>query len=364
MSSLVTPSPAPLDGRASGLMLLLCLTWGLQQISLKTVADVASPMLMVALRSGIAALLLALLMGRRGERLARERWALGAAAGALFALEYLLVSQALQWTQASHVVVFLYSAPLFAALGLHWRLPAERLGVRQWGGIALAFGGIVVAFLGGEPQNSSSLWGDLLALGAALCWAATTITIRCTRLADAPATETLQYQLLGAFALLLPATALTGQWQFDAASVRVWAHLGFQALVVSFASFLAWCWLLRHYLASRLGVFSFLTPLFGVLLGAWLLGERLEPAFIAGSAAVLAGIVAVSLRAVAPAPSRHRVRERGLVLGAGSAAGLARFTSVCRRRFNVRLSTFTSVRVGKGTGSTGAASSISASRDQ
>lgn len=364
MQSPASPSPAPLDGRASGLMLVLCATWGLQQISLKAVADAASPMMMVALRSGIAVLLLAALMHWRGQRLVRENWAPGAVAGALFALEYLLVGLALQLTQASHVVVFLYSAPLFAALGLHRLLPAERLRPRQWTGIALALGGIAVAFLGGGSGAGASLWGDLLALLAALCWGATTLVIRCTRLAGAPATETLQYQLLGAFVLLLPAAALTGQTQFDVASTRVWAHLGFQALVVSFASFLAWCWLLRHYLASRLGALSFLTPLFGVLLGAWLLGERLEPAFIAGSAAVLAGIVTVSLRDDAPAPTRQRVRDRVAALGGGSAPGPSGFTSVWRNRLKVRLSTATVVRVGKGTGSMGVASSISASRDQ
>ena len=72
------------------------------------------------------------------------------------------------------------------------------------------------------------------------------------------------------------------------------AHLGFQSLIMSFASVLTWCWLLRNYLASQLGVFSFLTPLFGVLLGVWLLGESLEPQFIAGGAIVLAGVVLVS----------------------------------------------------------------------
>ncbi|MFG6414297.1 DMT family transporter [Roseateles sp. DC23W] len=307
MLSPAAPLPAPLDARASGLMLLLCLTWGLQQISLKAVADAASPMLMVAVRSGIALLLLAVLMRHRGERLVRAHWAPGAVAGGLFALEYVFVSLALQLTQASHVVVFLYAAPLFAALGLHWRLPAERLGRRQWAGIALAFGGVAIAFLNGDTAPGAGLWGDLLALLAALCWGATTITIRCTRLAQAPATETLQYQLIGAFALLLPVALLSGQWAFDATSPRVWAHLGFQALVVSFASFLAWCWLLRRYLASRLGVFSFLTPLLGVLLGAWLLDEQLEPAFMAGSTAVLAGIVLVSLRDGPRARLRTRV---------------------------------------------------------
>ena len=291
------PAPGALDARAAGTMLLLCAVWSLQQISLKAIAGQASPMLMVALRSLVALLLLATLMARRGERLQRARWRAGAAVGALFALEFLLVSEALRLTQASHVIVFLYTAPIFAALGLHLRIADERLGRRQWAGIALAFGGIALAFLGGAGVASGgALAGDALALLAGAAWGATTVTIRCSSLASAPATETLVYQLLGAAVLLLPALALTGQWRFEPAA-QVWGHLAFQGVVVSFASLLTWCWLLRRYPASQLGVFSFLTPLFGVLLGVWLLGEALRPAFIAGSGLVLAGIALVSSHA-------------------------------------------------------------------
>jgi len=287
-----------LDARAIGLMVLLCLAWSLQQISLKSVSDQASPMLMVALRSLLALLLLAALMHRRGEVPSRARWKSGAVVGGLFALEYLLLADALRLNHASPVIVFLYTAPIFAALGLHFQLPAERLSAVQWTGIALAFGGIAVAFLGGVGGASGraaspALLGDGLALLAGVAWGATTVMIRCSGLASAPATETLMYQLLGAFALLLPMAWLTGQWRFRP-SAAVWMHLGFQSLVVSFASFLTWCWLLRRYLASELGVLSFLTPLFGVVLGVWLLGESLEREFVAGSGLVLAGIGLVS----------------------------------------------------------------------
>lgn len=295
-------APDPVDARAVGVMTLLCLIWSLQQISLKAVANEASPMLMIALRSLVALLLLAVLMHRRGEAPRRTRWRPGAMIGALFGLEYLLVAEALRLTHASHVVVFLYTAPLFAALGLHWRLPAERLGLVQWSGIALAFGGIALAFLGGtdhEPGSAGSRagLGDALALLAGAAWGATTVVIRCSSLARAPATETLLYQLLGAAILLLPVAWLSGRWHFDA-SPQVLAHLGFQSLIVSFASFLAWCWLLRRYLAAQLGVFAFLTPMFGVLFGVWLLGEALAPRFIAGSGLVVAGIAIVSSHAV------------------------------------------------------------------
>ncbi|WP_255370118.1 DMT family transporter [Roseateles sp. YR242] len=273
-------------------MTLLCFTWALQQISLKAVSDQISPMLMVALRSLVAVVLLGGLMAWRGERLDSRRWGAGAAVGVLFALEFLLVAEALRLTAAAHVVVFLYTAPLFAVLGLHVLRPEERLVFRQWVGVALAFGGTAVAFLGGHASlatGSQVLLGDTLALLAGAAWGATTVTIRSTSLTRAPASETLFYQLVGAVVWLLPAVWLTGQWHFEP-TARVWAHLAFHSVVVSFISFLTWFWLMRRYLASRLGVFSFLTPLFGVLLGAWLLNEALEPTFLAGSALVLAGI--------------------------------------------------------------------------
>ncbi len=288
-----------LDRRAIGLMLLLCLTWSLQQISLKAVADDVSPILMVGLRSGGAALLVAALMWWRGEGLTWRdgRWRPGLVVGALFAFEYLLVAEALRLTHASHVVVFLYTAPIFAALGLHWKLPAERLHGLQWVGIGIAFAGIVVAFLGrgpgGEAMGRDVLLGDVLALLGGAGWGATTVTIRCSKLSSAPATETLLYQLVAAFVLLVPTALLLGQGHF-VPTPRAWGHLAFQTIVVSFASFFVWFWLLRRYLASRLGVFSFATPVFGVVLGIGLLHEPVETSFVIGSGLVLAGILLVS----------------------------------------------------------------------
>lgn len=308
------PVRQPLDARASATMLLLCLLWSLQQVSLKAVAADVAPMAMVALRSCIAALLVAALMWRRGERPAAAHWRPGLVAGALFAVEYLLVAQALQLTQASHVVVFLYTAPVFAALGLQWRLPAERLHRVQWAGIGIAFAGIVLAFVGrggAAGVDARMLLGDALALLAGVAWGTTTVVIRATRLAAAPATETLLYQLAVCAALLLPASALLGQARFTP-TAAAWGHLVFQSVVVSFASFLVWCALLRRYLASRLGVFSFLTPVFGVVLGAWLLAEPLDAGFLAGGALVLAGIVLVSAHEpLAAALARRRARLCG-----------------------------------------------------
>lgn len=282
-------------------MLLLCLTWGLQQISLKAAAPLVSPTTMIGLRSGIAlGLILALGGGWAAWRLSGwSRWRPGLLAGALFALEYLLVAQALKLTHASHVVVLLYTSPIFAAVGLHWRLPAERLVPRQWLGIGLAFVGIALAFLGRAPQGAmpeapAVLLGDALALLAGASWGATTVCIRCSGLSSAPPAETLMWQLGVAF-LLLPLAMAVGEARFTPVPLA-WAHLAFQSLVVSGASFLVWFWLLRHYQAAPLGAFSFLTPVFGVVLGLFLLGEPIEARFLGGSVLVLGGVWLASRR--------------------------------------------------------------------
>jgi drug/metabolite transporter (DMT)-like permease len=287
------------DARAMGLMVVLCLIWGMQQVALKAAAADVSPLMQIALRSGIAVALLGLLMRWRGERLDLARhWRPGLLVGVLFALEFLLVGEGLRFTTAAHMVVFLYTAPIFVALGLHWKLPAERLAAGQWLGVGLAFGGIAITFLGRERPAAGGaaadmLWGDALALLAGLAWAATTVAVRLSRLAQAPATQTLFYQLAGGFLLLLPAALLLGQGGFRPTPLA-WGSLLFQGLLVSFASYLAWYWLLRHYLAARLGVFAFMAPLFGVAFGVWLLDEPLEPGFLAGALLVCAGIVLVS----------------------------------------------------------------------
>jgi len=288
-----------LDPKAITLMLVLCAVWGMQQVVLKATAADISPIMQIALRSGVAALLVGLLMGWRGERMNLRDGTLrpGMLVGVLFALEFLLVAEGLRHTSASHMVVFLYTAPIFAALGLHWKLPAERLGVAQWLGIALAFGGIALTFLGrsapGGTGSGKLLWGDFLGLLGGVAWAATTVVVRSSTLSKAPATQTLLYQLIGAFVLLLAGAFATGQARFNP-TPQVWASLVFHSLVVSFASFLVWFWLLRKYLASRLGVFSFLTPLFGMVFGAWLLNEPIEAGFLLGAVPVMVGIVLVS----------------------------------------------------------------------
>jgi len=294
----MTPLRRPLDTLATSVMLLLCICWGFQQIAIKLVAADISPIMQVGLRSTFAALVLAVVVWRAEGGRALRDGTLGAGllVGLLFGLEFLAVAQGLVYTTASHMSVFLYTAPIFTALGLHWRMPEERMAPLQWLGVAVAFGGIAVAFLGnGKPQagGSDMLLGDALGLLAGLLWGATTVAIRRTALSEAAPAKTLFYQMAVAALLLLGYAAATGNAGIRYTQAAV-LSVAFQSVVVALSSYLAWFWLLRRYLASRLSILSFMTPLFGVSFGVLILDEPLDGAFVVGAVMVLAGISLVS----------------------------------------------------------------------
>jgi drug/metabolite transporter (DMT)-like permease len=286
----------PLDLFAFAVMVVLCLCWGFQQIAVKLIASDITPVMQMALRSGIAALVLGAVTFRNEGRGAFADGTLpaGLLVGLLFGLEFLFIAQGLVLTSASHMVVFLYSAPIFSALGLHLRFREERLRPLQWIGVLVAFGGIAVSFLGADGQVSHDmLIGDALGLLAGLAWGLTTVAIRGSRLSDAPAVKTLFYQVAFAGVMLLGIAALRGETGVNL-TPTVALNLGFQTIVITLISYVIWFWLLRKYLASRLSILSFLTPLFGVIFSVVVLHEPLEPAFVAGALLVLVGISLVS----------------------------------------------------------------------
>jgi len=293
-------------------MLGLCVIWGIQQVMIKLAAADVAPLMQVTLRSGIAALLVGLLMCWRGgwEGLRQGTWRAGLLAGALFALEFYFIALGLQYTTASHMAVFLYTAPIFSALGLHLLLPSERLRAWQWLGIGLCFAGVVLAF-GGRASwaniDMRMLLGDGFALLAGMAWGATTVVVRVSRLSEAPPGLTLFYQLFVAFLMLLGLAVFTGQVGALRLTPVGVASVLFQGVVVSFFSYFAWFWLLRRYLASNMAVFSFMTPLFGVSFGVLILDEPLSLNFIAGAMLVLLGITLVS----SDAWVRKRLAARG-----------------------------------------------------
>jgi drug/metabolite transporter (DMT)-like permease len=287
-----------LDPRAIAILLLCCLLWGINQVAAKAALTEIAPLWQAGLRSVVAGLLVWLWAAARGIRLFERDGSLGGGllAGLLFAAEFACIFVGLQYTSASRMVVFIYLSPFVVALGMPWIAHGEKLSARQWTGLVVAFAAVAFAFAEGFSSPSTPLqwWGDLLGVAAAVLWGGTTLAIRGTRLTAAAAEKTLLYQL-GVSAVALCAAAvwagepLPVQW-----SPRLLGLFGFQAVIVSFASYLAWFWLIRHYAATKLAVFTLSTPLFGLLAGALLLGEGISTRLVMALVALAAGIVLVN----------------------------------------------------------------------
>jgi drug/metabolite transporter (DMT)-like permease len=301
------PLRGPLDVRAAILVLILCTIWGFQQVALKEVATNAAPVMQLAIRFGGASIFFGLWVFIREGRRAFADGTLpsGLLMGLLFSLEFIFAGQALVHTTAAHSVVFLYTAPIFTALGLQF-LPEERLSLLQWTGIGVAFSGMVIAFLGWSGRPALQLLtGDLLALLGGVSWGATNVVLRHGRVGNAATAKTVLYQVATATLVLGAFAAATGQAQVELSRMTILGLL-FQTLIIAISSYLVWFWLLRRYLTSRLMMLSLLTPLFGVVFGAALLGDPIELRFALGALLVLTGVLIVNLR-----PLRQKTNSLG-----------------------------------------------------
>lgn len=292
-------APRPIDATALAIMVGLCAIWGGQQVAVKLAVPVVPAVLQAGLRSVIATLLVGGWMLWRRQRLVTGEGTLpaGILAGVLFSLEFLCIFVGLTHTTASRMAVFLYSAPCFTAIGLHWTVPSERLRTGQWLGMALAFCGIVVAFSDGGSTNLATTWpGDLLGILAGVFWGMTTVVVRASKLATAAPAKTLLYQLSVSAVLLCVLAVATGNVHIGEVTTTTWISLIYQSIGVAFASYLIWFWMLTRYSAARLASFSFLSPLFGVTFGVLILGESVGWRFAGAVALVFAGISLVNRR--------------------------------------------------------------------
>ena len=286
----------PLSPRAIAVVLMLCVSWGFNQVAVKLALPDIPPLLQGAIRS-IGALPVLLIIARfRGVKLfARDgTFHAGLWLGVIFGIEFALIYRGLLLTSASRAAVFLYTAPFFVALGSH-RLLGERLRASQWAGLALCFAGVALAI--GVPQadvDANILWGDILIVGGGALWAATTLLVKTTRLRHAPPEKSLLYQVVISIPILGLAAYTSGETLTRVPGVLAVSLIVYQAVWVVGLTFLLWWVLVKAYSASKLSAFTFITPLFGVLASYLILHDTLTPVFGAAALLVIAGLFLVN----------------------------------------------------------------------
>jgi drug/metabolite transporter (DMT)-like permease len=298
MSTSPTHHPTrPLDALAVAAVVMLCLSWGFNQVSVKLAIHDIPPFMQAAIRSLGASLVVAAIARARGLPLfARDGTLIaGIIAGLLFGAEFILIYQGLVYTTATRAVLFIYLAPFFVVLGTRIFLPADRFHLAQWAGLALSFAGMLVAFGVPTPAlDPRQVIGDLMMVGAALFWAATTLIIKASRLVRISSEKVLLYQLVVSAPMFALAAWLAGERMSHMPSALAIGALAYQTFWVVSVTFVIWFALVVRYSANRLSAFTFLTPLFGVAAGHLVLHEPLTPAFAAAVALVAAGLILVN----------------------------------------------------------------------
>ena len=287
----------PLDAIAAAIVVGLCLSWGFNQVATKLAIHDIPPLTQAATRSAVAALLIAGWCRLRGIALLARDGTLwfGLAIGVLFAAEFILIYQGLLYTTATRATLFIYLAPFFVVLGARIVLPADRFSPWQWLGLALSFAGMLIAFGVPTPAlDPHQLTGDLMMVGAAAFWAATTLLIKASALNRVSAEKVMLYQLVVSAPVMVAAAYFAGERIAQTPSALALGALAYQTIWVVSVTFVAWFALVARYSANRLSAFTFLAPLFGVAAGHLVLGEPLTPAFAAAVALAAGGLVLVN----------------------------------------------------------------------
>jgi drug/metabolite transporter (DMT)-like permease len=297
ISTALTSSAArPLGPGAIAVIMVLCVSWAFNQIAVKLALPEIPPLLQATLRSAGAVPVLLLFARVRGVKMFERDGTLGPGliAGVLFGVEFVLIYQGLLLTSASRAVVFLYTAPFFVALG-SFRFLGERLGLSQWGGLALSFAGVALAI--GIPQanvDTRVLLGDLMVVGGGLLWGATTVFIKGNRLRFAPPEKALGYQVMVSIPIMAAAAWLAGERLTQVPGAFVLSLLAYQSFWVVGTTFTIWFGLIKTYSASKLSAFTFITPLFGVVASYFILHDALTLAFGGAALLVIAGLFLVN----------------------------------------------------------------------
>jgi drug/metabolite transporter (DMT)-like permease len=287
----------PLDALAITVIVGLCLTWGFNQVAIKIAIHDIPPLTQSAVRSVVAALLVGGYARLRGIALFERDGTLlpGVAAGALFALEFLLIYLGLNWTTATRAVLFIYLSPFFVVIGSRRFIPADRFYSLQWFGLLMSFVGIVIAFgLPTPAADPRQMFGDLMMVGGALAWAATTLVIKTSALNRVSSEKTMLYQLVVSIPLLAAGAVVFGEHIDTMPSALAIGAVAYQAVWVVSVTYVIWFALIVRYSASRLSAFTFLTPLFGVAAGHLVLDEPLTAPFALAVAFVAMGLVLVN----------------------------------------------------------------------
>jgi drug/metabolite transporter (DMT)-like permease len=209
--------------------------------------------------------------------------------------QYLFIG-GLARTSVANSSLIVASSPVVITLLSSTTATEQRIGALHWAGTLLSLLGIYIVIGRGAHVTAASLRGDLMLLGAVVCWAFYTIGARPLMARHSPVGVTALSMLIGTvFYLPLAGPALSAV-AWDEVSALTWLKLVYSSLFAICVAYTIWYAAVREIGSARTSVYSNLLPIIAMAT-AWLwLREPLGAAKIAGAAAVLGGVALTRLR--------------------------------------------------------------------
>jgi len=275
------------DALIAGLIMLL---WGVNFVAIKFGLTELPPLLMLALRFAVVALVLIWFVRPPWEKMGR----ILSLSVTLGGLHFSLMFTGLQYVDASTAAIAIQLQVPFAAV-LSLLVFKDFLGWRRLLGMAIAFAGVVL--ITGEPRVSQSLYGLGLVITAALVWAVVNIQIK--EIGQVNGFALNAWIALLATPQLLIASFLfeDNQWQaLEQASWISWGAILYMAVLVTIVGYGLWYHLMSRYEVNQTMPFTLLVPVFGVLSGVLFLNEPFTWQMAVGGAMTVAGVGIIVLR--------------------------------------------------------------------
>ena len=212
-------------------------------------------------------------------------------------------------TTASSASLLFGSTPVVVAL-LSRLAGHERIRPHGALGALLGFGGvylIVRSGAGGADPGAAAgqaaarfagaaTAGNMLIVGAVVCWSLYTVLARGMLQRHSPLRVTALSMAAGTLLLIPPAIPACLRQDWRSVSGLTWAGLAYSFLFALVVSYVIWYRSVKQVGNLKTAVYSNLVPVFGTLFGVWLLDERLTAGLGLGASCILAGIILTRLR--------------------------------------------------------------------
>ncbi len=283
--------------RAAILAICVHMLWGGNTVGAKFGLEMLGPMWSAFVRFVLGIVCIAIFAHFTRERLwpSTSEWRPIAYVGALFTLQIATMNIGIDLSTGSMSSVLIATNPLFAAMFAHWLLAGSRLTPTKVAGLTLAFAGAVTVLLLGTGKIEASLTG----FGNLVCViSAAILGGRLVMSANALSSITPMKLAVWQMVVSLPVFAALG-FAFETVNVdqigwKPIAGLVYQGVVVAGIGFTASFWLMKRYQPTVMMSFNFVSPIAGVMLSWWLLGDDITVWLLAGMALVAAGLVLIA----------------------------------------------------------------------